>query len=442
MPNTGLKSQLLVGLMFVLLSPFTVAAPSGAAQSVDSLENLLQQQNTVAAWQLASDLQAEHEGDLRFDYLYALAARAAGQLHQAVFALERAMLAAPAAADLRLLLGVSYFELGNFPAAEREFQALQQAQLPQQEATLVQQYLTRLGQLRDAATGYWQNWLQLSAGSDSNPNSGIDDEFVFVPLLGQVRLFESSLARRSSFQEVQAQLNYVLPQTQHAAFYASAGVLHSNYREDMVYNRSYASLLAGYQSRWRGLQWSTELFYRPIELDGDSYLQYQGMKAALSRSFGESISMGVDLTWADFAYADLPLLDKRQWLLEGWLALRIGQAVHRLLLRSGDEQSEFNRSDFNARDAFGIGYLWKLPIGERWHTGLQLDYSRGDYQAVHPLFAVTRQDSYLRAEVEVSYSISPDWRVLTSLSHLRNNSNLSLYQYRRNRGWVGVRYAF
>jgi hypothetical protein len=90
----------------------------------------------------------------------------------------------------------------------------------------------------------------------------------------------------------------------------------------------------------------------------------------------------------------------------------------------------------------GIGYRYQQPFGANWLTSLQLDYSRGDYQAVHPLFASTRQDRYLRAELEISYSISPQWRLLTSLSHLRNNSNLSLYQYRRNRGWLGVRYAF
>ncbi len=203
--------------MLLLLSPFAVAHPPGSDLSVDSLERLLQKQDKVA-WQLAAALQATHEGEPRFDYLYALAARQAGQLHQAVFALERAVQSVPQAADLRILLGVTYFELGNLPAAEQEFLALQQARLPERETELVQSYLSRISKVRDPSQGYWQNWLQLSSGSDSNPNSGIDDEFVFVPLLGQVRLFAQNLEQRSSFQEVQAQLNYVLPRNQHSAF--------------------------------------------------------------------------------------------------------------------------------------------------------------------------------------------------------------------------------
>lgn len=77
MPNTSLKFQLCGGLMFVLLSPLSVAAPSGADHSVDSLENLLKQQDKAAAWQLANELLPEQVGDPRFDYLYALAARSA-----------------------------------------------------------------------------------------------------------------------------------------------------------------------------------------------------------------------------------------------------------------------------------------------------------------------------------------------------------------------------
>lgn len=427
--------------MLLLLSPCAVAVPSGSGQSVDSLENLLQKQDK-AAWQLAAELQATCEGEPRFDYLYALAARQAGQLHQAVFALERAVQSAPQAADLRLLLGATYVELGNLPAAEREFQTLQQAKLPEREAGLVQQYLSRINKMRDPTQGYWQNWLQLSSGSDTNPNSGIDNEFVFVPLLGQVRLFAQNLEQRSSFQEIQAQLNYVLPRDQHSAFYASAGWLNSNYRHDAVYSRSYLSLLAGYQSRWRSMQWSAEVFYRPVELDSNSYLDYQGIKTAISRDFGESISMGLDLTWADFAYASLPALDKRQWLLEGWMALQAGSAEHRLMLRYGQESSDLQRSEFNSRDIRGMGYRWLQPLAAQWHSSLQLDYSMGDYQAIHPLFAAERQDRYLRAELEISYHISAQWLLLTSLSHLRNSSNLALYQYRRNRAWVGVRYAF
>ena len=32
--------------------------------------------------------------------------------------------------------------------------------------------------------------------------------------------------------------------------------------------------------------------------------------------------------------------------------------------------------------------------------------------------------------------------LLANISHLRNDSNIAIYQYRRSRGGIGVRYAF
>ncbi len=426
----------------VWAKPAAEPAAADVSSPLGQLAALLKQQDYNAAWPLATSLQGEYEGDPQFDYLFGVAARGAGQLHQAVFALERALQAAPQSADIRLALAVSYYELGNHPAAEREFKQLDLVALPARNRSLVQAYLLRIEQRRDIADGYWQNWLQLSAGTDSNPNSGVDDEFLLIPVLGEVRLFGQSLAKDSSFYEWQGQLNWTLPRDQHSAFYLSAGLLHGEYSEDLVFSRTYASALAGYQTRWQGYQLAAELFYRPIRLDGDAYLDYQGLKTSVSHALGAGWQAGVDLTAAQQAYDRLPALDKQQWLVESWLSLEHGRSLHKFQLRYGVDDSDQRRTDFNSRDFYGLGYRWQLTLDERWQSSLTLDYLKGEYDAVHPLFRQVRDDSYYRAELELNYSLSPQWRLLTSLSHLRNDSNISLYQYRRTRGWLGARYAF
>jgi outer membrane protein len=422
-----------------LFSSMTIASTTA---DLDKLEALIQQQNQSAAWQLASELMPEQEGDPRFDYLFALAARGSGHLHQAVFALERALLSRPQSSDIRLALAVSYFDLGNLPAAEREFQLLTKTSLPDRAASLVQGYLQRIEKLRNPEQGYWQNWLQLGAGRDSNPNSGVDEEFLFIPLLGQVRLFEQSQERDSSFSELQAQLNWILPQDQHSAFYLSAGLLHSEYAEDVVFSRTYASATAGYQTRWQDYRLSGEVFYRPIQLDGNSYLDYKGLKTTISHPIGVNLELGLDLTYARQSYDELTALDKSQLLAEGWLSSRFGMAEHKVHLRWGAENSQQNRTNFNSRGYLGVGYRWQQLFSDHWTSNLSLDYLSGEYDQPHPLFGEVRDDSYRRAELEVSYRFNPQWRVLATISHMRNDSNIVIYQYRRTRAMLGVRYAF
>jgi len=427
---------------FALLMLLPVMARASSPESLAELEALLRQQDYPAAWLQATELLKSEEGEPRFDYLYALAARGTGHLHQAVFALERALQSDPQSLDIRLALAVSYFELGNLPAAERELRQLEKTALPEDASRLVGSYLQRISSQQDPSQGYWQNWLQISAGSDSNPNSGVDDEFVLIPLLGQVRLFEQSREQSSSFTELQAQLNWILPRDQHSAFYLSAALLHGAYSEDSVFARTYVSAVAGYQTRWQDYKFLAELFYRPIRLDGDSYLDYQGIKTTVSRPISTATELGFDLTYARQSYATLIALDKTHLLAEGWLATRNGKAEHKFHLRWGLENSDTRRTDFNSRDYLGIGYRWQQMLSDQWLSNLSLDYLSGAYDEPHPLFTAMRDDSYYKAELELIYKFNTQWRVMTTLSHLRNDSNIAIYQYRRSRGGIGVRYAF
>ena len=58
----------------------------------------------AAAWEMATRMEPEHAGDPEFDFWYGLAARAAGQRQQAVFAFERVVANQPGNARAKLEL--------------------------------------------------------------------------------------------------------------------------------------------------------------------------------------------------------------------------------------------------------------------------------------------------------------------------------------------------
>lgn len=414
----------------------------GSAESLTSLRQLLQSNQTTQAWQLARQLQPAHEGDANFDYLYGLAARAAGELDLAVFALERAAFAAPQAADIQLALAVSYLELGNLQAASQTLATLSAWPLPAELADLVRRYQQQIAALPDPSSGYWQNFLQLGIGSDSNPNNGVADDMLQIPGLGDVRLFSQSVAQRSSFADLQAQLSFIKPLDQQTAVYLSAALLETQHQQHAVWSRRYADLSAGYQTRWRDYRLAASLYYRPLQLDNEQYLALTGGRASLSYPIKPDIELGVSFELAAQDYAELASLDKTIWLLDSFGQWQSGQSLHKVFIRYGREQSESGSGQFHDRDIRGFGYQLRQPLAQDWQAEWSLEAMRAPFAANHPLYNLPRQDRYWRSELLLNYQFRPDWQFGAALSWFHNNSNINLYQYRRQRLWTGVRYVF
>ena len=138
-------------LLFVFQATNLHAQQSQSDSSEVSTEilSLLKSQDLSDAYQLALQSQFNNEGDPRFDYAFGAAARANNQLNQAVFAFERVLQVQPNAIDARIALAMSYYDLGNLDAAEKELTTLQSFNL--NNATLnntIQTYLTAIQQKR------------------------------------------------------------------------------------------------------------------------------------------------------------------------------------------------------------------------------------------------------------------------------------------------------
>ncbi|GAB3020107.1 tetratricopeptide repeat protein [Bowmanella dokdonensis] len=428
-----------------LVLALITASPGLSAQqgsSLQSLTDLVQQQDFESALQLANRLLPEWEGDPRFDYLYGLSARGNGLVHQALFAFERAVHNQPDSAAARFALASTYFEVGNMPAAQREFERLQQSGLDGALADSVARYLDTIQRWQGTTEPHWRNWVQVGLGHDSNPNSGVEDEFVHIPLLGQVRLFEQSREISSSYYDVQAQVQWIVPQDQHSAFNLLASILHAQFSDDAVWSRSYASLQGGYETRLGSYEMHAQAFYRPLRLDSEAYLDYYGVKAGVLRPWRQGWQLGLDLTLANQQYDQLSELDKQVLMADGWIGAVTDSGEHKLLLRWGRENADLARSDFNSRDYQGIGYQWRHAFAGQWLTSISLDYLDADYEAVHPLFGEVRKDSFLRAELELRYRFNNQWQWSTNLTYLDNDSDLTLYQYQRTKLWTGARYVF
>lgn len=440
--NNNKKCLTLVALFIVSYCFVAIAKATPA----DEILALLKSNNANEAYRLANKHNVEYEGDSQFDLAFALAARAVKKYHQAVFAFERVLFVNSNSIDARLGLALTYYDLRNFEAAKTEFLLLSQYQLSAKLSQTVQQYIHVIDKRAIQTNGFWQNRLKVGLGFDSNANNGSSDEFITLPLLGQVRLFDESRETSSAFHHLQIQTIYTKPIDQLSKWYASASLLNVGFSDNSASSKTFASFFAGYETSIKAYDISYDMnanvFYRPLWLDGDDFLDFYGVKFGVSRAVFDDATIGLDLSQAIEDYSQEVKLNKQQSLVEGWLEKPFYNGSHRFAIRLAKESSEKTIDDFTSRDFWGVGYSIKQLINTAWHYKASADYLTGKYNAPDKSFNIVRDESFLRVEFELGYQYTPQWHLFSRVSYLNNSSNLALYEFSRYKIWFGGQYDF
>jgi|GEM_PF-1616061 len=435
----GLVNRLLLASLFVTAS-HSVFAESPPYREIIQLLN---QKEAEAAYQLAVSHLDSWEGDSRFDLAYALSAKAVGELEQAVFAFERVLETSPDSLQARYFLAVSYFEIGQYSAAQSQFNLLQTGEASHEFSVQTRHYLDAIEQRQKRKGNHWQNTIKLSAGFDNNANNGIKDEFINVPLLGSVRLFEQSREIETAYLDTDVQLLYVSPQNQLSAWYAGASVQHIAFNRTLAWERTFYGIVAGYKSKWEQLDWDINLFYRPLILEGDTYLDYSGISANFVHPLNKNSQAGAQISYAVENYDSLSGLDKNQVIASAWFSQELNQGMmHRVDLRLGTENADLKQAKHVDRDLWGASYQYEWQWHHQWGLFGKIDYLHSGYQGSDPLFGVQQKAELIRAELQIEYRNTPRWSTFFTLNHMRNSSNLVLYDYDRSKAHMSIKYSF
>ena len=440
------NSWFLISFVSLLLLPrFALAAQAPTSlhsEVTEKIYSLLKVKQFADAFELALANQSEFEGVPEFDLAFGIAAKSSSNGDAGLYALERVVQAEPQSIAGRFTLANCYFELGNLAAANEEFSALSQLSLSTELQQSVNQALSAIERSQKQTQGGWQNALQLSVGADSNPNNGIEDEFITVPLLGQVRLFEQSREVSSSFYDLSGQFSYFAPVNQQTMWYASFGAAKTEFADDLALSRANVNAVTGFKTQVAETDIGARVFYRPLWLDGDSFLDYYGVKTEASLPVLTQSSVGLDLTFAKLDYADLTELTRDQLWFDAWFETPTLGGISRFSLKAGDEQSDLTQYDFNSRTLTGVSYSFTQQIDWQWSYKISADYLKAEYDELHPLFAQKRDDKMLQLVMDLHYQWLQDWLLTGQVSVVDNTSSLPLYEYNRSNLWLGARYQF
>lgn len=434
------KKQLIFLLGLLLISWRSIA--STEQEVTAEILDLVKSKHAAEAFELAQANAFEFEGLPRFDFAYGLAARANGFYHRAVFAFERVIFAVPKNHDARFALATAYFQVENYAASKVQFEKLLSLDISEQVRSTSEDYLKAIDKQLNSRKSRWAGSVQLGFGNDDNANNGVEDEFIDIPLIGQVLLFDESRQVESTYYDLNATLSYLSPISKTATWYVSSNVNHVQFEDPIATSRTFLSASVGYNKTFTHFTTNTSVFYRPLWLEEEKFLDYFGLSTNVTIPVSKRVQIGIDASYAIERYDQNEALDKDQIALNPFVQFVGARSSHKLSIRYANDSADVNVNDLVSRDLYGAGYRWLHQFSPKWLGTLSTEYLEADYDQINPLFELFREDEQFRFDLGLDYLTANAWKWKLRLSYIDNSSTVSIFDYQRNKIWLGVEYVF
>lgn len=419
-----------------------LAAYGAQAAPADDMRQRLDAGDARAAYETGLASGADEAGDLQFDFYFGLAAVESGHPDQAVFALERVLMQQPDNPRARLELARAQFLLGDDRAAQRNFQAVLDADPPPKVREHIQLFLGRIDRRLHQTQSHLSANVGLTVGSDSNINSATSDTTVDVPALGQITLDDTSRSIRDRFRTVDAAAEWHYLLSKVSGLFASAALKDQNNFSSDIFDTTVVGLRAGYTHQWGADRLDLPLQYQALWVDGDAFRRMTTVGAEWSR-LHETDQPSLYAQFGTLRYPDQRARDADLILAGGGWSHDFGHRVTGLGgLYYGHEEATEAVGKHNGRSYYGmrLGGQWSFAATQALYVVAAAQKVR--HAAVDPVFALTREDNFEQASLGWSWQAAAHLAVNVSAEYYANQSNIGLYAYHRSVVQAALQYGF
>lgn len=430
----------IIFIIFVFLSGFSLLY---ADTSFPLLEKLISQEKYEKAYQLAIKLRDKNEGDPRFDYLYGLSALQTAHYDEAVFALDRVTVTSPRVIRPRLELARAYLKLNNKRAAIKAFNDVLSLSPPPVVRQKVMAYISTLNkQNKMVKKSVTQRLASFAVGYDDNINFGYRNSDINLPLFGLVTLNPSAVKQASGFAETKFHIAHRKIHNKKRNSFVSANLTHRKYFESTNYSFIDLGFRAGTTLNHDKKQFQFVASYRPVLLNGKLHSNTVGIDAIVRKNITNGNTVSMALAVDDYDNKRLPLTNRKRAVLGVSWNKNSGELQHQINASYGSEWPDEKAGKQFSRDILGLGYKLAHDWNAKHTSFINFDYRNYKHKEANPLFPDKRIDNQYIVNAVHEWQVSDKAAILFSARHIDNNSNLELYDAKRNELQVGIRYEW
>ncbi len=460
---------------YKVLACCLAAAVTAETALANSLERMLDEGQYQQAYQQGLAELAQREGDPAFDFVFGRAAFLAGQNLDAIFAMERVLIAQPENVDARILLARALLRMDDVHGAEAELRVAlgrnPDAGQERQIQTLFSEVVRTEGPREESLNA----WVSVSLGHDSNVNSGsMENSFTpffagvanppITPLGSDLRP-QSALFHREAVGGI-----YYKPISAERAIdvYALAARVQNLGEDD--FDRGEYKLNAGYSIERPDGRYRLGVRYQQEDVDDDRFRYTWGItgdyffdgRYDFDRGWKHRLTAALSKveypTGANGRFRDV-----NQALVALTSRKRIGDFQHRLNGALGVEAHNEQGGKHNARRfaslTWGVQYLDLVSMAPLLaeHLDMQGDVA-GLLSRITPYGAIsyfqTRHNDELISAAKVREDRAWEWQMGLRWKYLPavtfhaeykgyyTDSNISLYEFERDVFQIGMQYQF
>lgn len=443
--QTVMRGARLMLFLSIGLAPFLARAVD--QKLVEQAQAMIKAGKVEAAYQLLEAKEAEHAGDLYFDYLLATAALESGKPSKATFVYERILAIDPSYLGVRADMGRAYFALGDFARAKIEFETVLGAKaLPQDLRVQVEQYFAAAEARAQAKPTVMTGYMEFGVGRDSNIGSASGLTALNLPATGIYRPTPpTGVKTRDNYSTfaLGGEVNHLL--SEQWGMFAGADYRIRDYNKFNDANNWTLDGRAGVT--YSGGAWllrtgltAGEYHYNQERLR-DTVGAFADWRLALSTS-SQLTADGSVLRATYVPAASSSQQSDTYTGTVGWMqAVGDGSTVFSLSGVAGFEDAFGNRDDGDRR-FLGPRVLVQTSFTKDLGGYLTAGVSRSTYYGINSSYLVSRRETSYDISVALNWKLTKDLSLRPQLSYVKNNSNTELYTYDKADASLNMRFDF
>lgn len=433
-------------LVSVLLGSQAVLA---AEADLGAAKGLIEAGKPAEAYAALAPFEFDMAGNQDFDYLLAVSALDSGQPEKAILMFDRVLSVNPKFAGARMDLGRAYFALRSDTAAREQFEIVLAENPPEPAKSAAEKYLAAIEARSNVKPNFWTAYTQATVGYDSNVNASTSQGLITVPGLGagvQLNLSQNNLATSSGYLTVGAGAEYTHTLAAKWKAIAGADLLKRNNPDASTFNQgsiaAHAGLRYGEDENNTTVMVQASRFY----LGGKPNRDTVGISGQYQYTVNPRFQVSLFGAYNQNRYVDIALEseDMDQTIAGiGWLyALNEeGTTLLSTSVYAGHEAEQRSRAD-GSKELRGARVALQHTLREDIAVYGSAGVQYGDYNKQNTAFLTTREDWLYDAAVGLSWRVKDSWSVRPQVSYSKNDSNISIYEYKRTDASVTVRWDF